>query len=84
MCWKGLAAHVSVKCGVTIGRGCLVAANSAVTKDLPDGVRAGGVPAKVIGTNEDGEAEFQDRLEMQRGRLGEEERGRLGEGETNG
>jgi len=59
-----LAAHVSVKCGVTIGRGCLVAANSAVTKDLPDGVRAGGVPAKVLGPNQDGEAEFQDRFEM--------------------
>jgi acetyltransferase-like isoleucine patch superfamily enzyme len=62
-----LAAHVSVKCGITIGSGCLVAANSAVVKDLPDGVLAGGVPAKVIGPNEDGEATFQDRFEMKQG-----------------
>jgi maltose O-acetyltransferase len=44
-----LASHVSVSYGVTIGSGCLVAANSAVTKDIPDGMIAGGVPAKEIG-----------------------------------
>ncbi len=44
-----LAAHVSVAHGVTVGRGCLVAANSAVTKDTPPGTIVGGVPAKVIG-----------------------------------
>jgi maltose O-acetyltransferase len=44
-----LAAHVVVKAGVTIGRGALVAGNAAVVKDVPDGMVAGGVPAKVIG-----------------------------------
>lgn len=43
------------------------AANSAVTKDIPDGMLAGGVPAKVIGPNADGEAQFQDRSEMGKG-----------------
>lgn len=31
------------------GSGVLVAANAAVTKDVPDNVIVGGVPAKVIG-----------------------------------
>ena len=62
-----LAAHVSVKCGVRIGRGNLVAANACVVKDTPDGVVVGGVPAKVIGPNEDGEAEFQSRAELESG-----------------
>ena len=53
-----LAAHVSVKCGVSVGQGTLVAANAAVAGDLPAGVVAGGVPAKVIGENRDGEANF--------------------------
>lgn len=44
-----LAAHVSISYGVSIGSGCLIAANAAVTKDVPDGYMAGGVPAKVIG-----------------------------------
>jgi maltose O-acetyltransferase len=44
-----LAAHVSVAYNVTIGAGCLVAANSAVTKDIPGGKIAGGVPALIIG-----------------------------------
>jgi len=43
-----LASHVSVSYGVTIGPGCLVAANSAVTKDTPANKILGGVPAKVI------------------------------------
>lgn len=43
-----LAAHVSVAYGTTIGPGCLIAANSAVTKDIPPGVIAGGVPAEVV------------------------------------
>lgn len=43
-----LARHVVVNAGVTIGKGTVVAAGSVVTKDLPAGVLAGGVPARVI------------------------------------
>jgi acetyltransferase-like isoleucine patch superfamily enzyme len=34
--------------GVTIGRNAVVAAGAVVTKDVPDNVVVGGVPAKVI------------------------------------
>lgn len=44
--WIG--AHVTVVAGVRIGRRVVVGANSVVTSDLPDGVLAAGVPAKVI------------------------------------
>ncbi len=37
-----------IQMGVTIGRGSIIAANSVVTKSIPPGVIAGGVPAKVI------------------------------------
>ncbi len=47
-----LAAHVSVRAGVKIGSGVLVAANAVVTKDIPDNVVVGGVPAQVIGPRE--------------------------------
>ena len=43
-----LGAHVVVAAGVTIGDGCIVGAGAVVTKDLPAGSIAGGVPAKVI------------------------------------
>ena len=43
-----LARGVIVNAGVTIGRGTIVAAGSVVTRDLPAGVLAGGVPAKII------------------------------------
>jgi len=56
-----LAAHVAVKCGVSVGKGSLVAANAMVASDIPDGVVVGGVPAKVIGLNRDGEAEVFNR-----------------------
>jgi acetyltransferase-like isoleucine patch superfamily enzyme len=45
-----LGARVVVTAGVTIGDGCIVGAGAVVTKDLPAGSIAGGVPAKVIGT----------------------------------
>lgn len=44
-CWFG--ANVSVLQGVTIGSGCVIAAGSVVTQDLPDNSAAAGVPAKV-------------------------------------
>ena len=44
--WLGTG--VIVLAGVTIGSGTVVAAGSVVTKDLPPGVIAGGVPARVI------------------------------------
>ncbi|MDD8048252.1 MAG: sugar O-acetyltransferase [Thomasclavelia sp.] len=45
-CWFG--ANVSVMPGVTIGSGCVIAAGSVVTKDMPDNSMIAGVPAKVI------------------------------------
>ena len=44
-CWFG--ANVSVMPGVTIGSGCVIAAGSVVTTDLPDHSLAAGVPAVV-------------------------------------
>ncbi len=43
-----LATGVTVTAGVRIGRGTVVAAGSVVTRDLPPGVLAGGMPARVI------------------------------------
>lgn len=44
-----LSSHVVVAAGVTIGAGCLIAGNAAVSRDIPDGVMAGGIPARVLG-----------------------------------
>ncbi|MDR2842514.1 MAG: CatB-related O-acetyltransferase [Spirochaetaceae bacterium] len=43
-----LAGGVKILSGVSIGDGCVVGANSLVTKDLPEYTICGGVPAKVI------------------------------------
>jgi len=43
-----LQAGVSVMPGVTIGKGAIVIKGSVVTKDIPEGVVAGGVPARVL------------------------------------
>jgi acetyltransferase-like isoleucine patch superfamily enzyme len=48
-----LAAHVSVKAGVSIGTGNLIGANAVVTKDTPDNVFVVGVPATVVGPRND-------------------------------
>ena len=43
-----LGYKVAVMAGVTIGDRCIVAANSVVTRNVPDRTIVGGVPAKVI------------------------------------
>lgn len=45
-CWLGIG--VVILPGVTIGRNAVVAANSVVTKSVPDYAVVGGIPAKVI------------------------------------
>ncbi len=45
--WIG--AHSVILSGVKIGNGSIIAANSVVTKDIPEYSIAGGVPAKLIG-----------------------------------
>ena len=45
-CW--IAGNVTVCGGVTIGKGCVIGAGSVVTRDIPDGVFAAGVPCRVI------------------------------------
>ena len=42
---------VSVLSGVSIGRYCVIGANSVVTHDIPDGMVAAGSPARVIKPN---------------------------------
>lgn len=45
-CWLG--ANVVVCGGVTIGDGCVIGAGSVVTRDIPAGSFAAGVPCRVI------------------------------------
>lgn len=45
-CWIG--ANVSVMPGVTIGAGCVIAAGSLVTKDVPAGHLAMGMPCRPV------------------------------------
>jgi acetyltransferase-like isoleucine patch superfamily enzyme len=45
-CWIGIGAVILP--GVTVGRNSVVAANAVVTKDVPDRVVVGGVPARNI------------------------------------
>lgn len=45
-----LGARVVVTAGVTVGDGCIVGAGAVVTRDLPAGSIAAGVPARVIGS----------------------------------
>jgi galactoside O-acetyltransferase len=46
--WIG--ANCTITKGVRFGKGCIVGANSLVTKDVEPYSIVGGVPAKVIGT----------------------------------
>lgn len=43
-----ICGNVTILPGVTIGSGCVIGANSLVTKDIPDNSLAYGSPAKVI------------------------------------
>jgi len=45
-CWIGIGAVINP--GITIGNNSIVGANSVVTKNVPDNVIVGGVPAKYI------------------------------------
>ena len=47
-----LGTRVVVTAGVVIGDGCIVGAGAVVTKDLPAGCIAVGVPARVVGRRE--------------------------------
>ena len=44
--WIG--ANVVILPGVTIGNNVVIAAGAVVTKDIPDNVLVGGIPAKII------------------------------------
>ena len=44
--WVG--ARSTILPGIRIGKGCVIAAGAVVTKDVPDHVVVGGVPAKII------------------------------------
>ena len=46
-----IAANVVITPGTSIGSNVIVAAGAVVTKNIPDNVVAGGVPAKVIKNN---------------------------------
>ena len=61
-----LASHVSVKCGITIGHGCYSSSQFRCHQRYSDGMLAGGVPAKVIGPNADGEAHFKTALRWEK------------------
>lgn len=45
-CWIGAQAVITAGC--SLGKGCLIGAGAVVTGDLPEGVLAGGIPARVI------------------------------------
>ena len=49
--WLGARAFIGA--GVTIGDGCVVSAGSVVTKSLPPGSVAVGVPARIVRRRED-------------------------------
>lgn len=46
-----IGSNTTVLPGVSIGAGAEIGAHSLVNRDIPPGVLAGGVPAKVIGTS---------------------------------
>jgi acetyltransferase-like isoleucine patch superfamily enzyme len=48
-----LGARVFIAAGVTVGDGCVVSAGSVVTKSLPPGSVAVGIPARIVRRRED-------------------------------
>ncbi len=44
-----IGANATVLCGLTLGKGAMIAAGAVVTKDVPAHALVAGVPAKVIG-----------------------------------
>ena len=44
-----VGANATIRCGVTLGRHCFVAAGAVVTSDVADHALVAGVPAKAIG-----------------------------------
>lgn len=44
-----IGANATIVCGNTLGRWCMIAAGTVVTKDVPDHALMAGVPAKQIG-----------------------------------
>jgi acetyltransferase-like isoleucine patch superfamily enzyme len=52
-CWLG--ARVTVLGGVTIGKGCVIAAGSVITRDVPPFSIVAGVPGRVVGSRRGGD-----------------------------
>ena len=52
-CWIG--GNATICPGVTLGNGVVVGAGAVVTKDMPDNVVCGGVPARILRKLEDGD-----------------------------
>jgi len=59
-----IASHVVLVAGVSVGSGTIVGANAVVSKDLPDNIFAGGVPAKVISPRVDKEPNIFSRFDQ--------------------